>query len=221
MRITRIEVQQKRTDRRNIYADGSFLIGIHVETLLRFGLRVGDAISAETLVSLQASEDLLAARSVALQYLSRRPRSEKEIRDKLRDKEFAQQVIDTVLGDLAQSGLVNDLEFACSYVRNSLSLKPVGELRLRQKLLLLGVDKTTIDRALREVMGGREMEEAASRAASQFLQRTARSAREEDRRRTRQRLINFLARRGFPWHIIQSTISSHNLPAQSEPDTHE
>jgi regulatory protein len=221
VRITRIEVQQKRPDRRSIYADGSFLIGIHIETLLRSGLRVGDAVTPDILASLQTSEDLLAARFVALRYLARRPRSEREIRDKLREKEFAQTEIDRVVADLQKSGLLNDLEFARAYVRNSIALKPVGEFRLRQKLLLLGVHKSVVDQALKETLGGHDMEEAASRAAAQFLQRVSRSRRQEDTSRIRRRLISFLTRRGFPWGIIEETLAAHHLPESPEHDNHE
>jgi regulatory protein len=221
VRITRIEVQQKRPDRRNIYADGSFLIGIHVETLLRSGLRMGDTISDDQLHSLQESEDLLAARHLALRYLARRPRSEREVRDKLRDKEFGQREIDRVLADLLQSGLVNDLEFARSYIRNSLTMRPLGELRLKQKLVLLGVQRALIDQAMNEVKGGDEMHEAASRAARQFLQRSSRSQRKEERDQIRRRLIGFLTRRGFPWPIIQSIIAAHHLPPVAEGETYE
>jgi regulatory protein len=208
VRITKIEVQKRRPDRRNIYADGEFLIGLHVETLLRSGLRIGDVIAQEQLATLHTHENLLAARTAALQYLSVRPRSEREIRDKLRDKEFAAPEIDQVVTALTRAGLINDHEFARTYIRNSMAVRPVGELQLRRKLLLLGVARPIIDEAIQEIGGQVDLNESATTLARQFLDRKRRSAQSGDPRKTKQQLIGFLSRRGYSWPVISSAIKS-------------
>ena len=112
MRITRIEPQKKNPHRKNIYADEQFLIGVSDETLLRFGLRTGDELGDATLKALQATEELLGAKSVALRFLARRQRTEKEIRNKLREKEFGDEEIQKTIDDLRTLGFLNDEEFA-------------------------------------------------------------------------------------------------------------
>ena len=66
VRITRIEPQQKRRDRVNVYADGIFAVGISKETLLRAALRVGDELTPERLTALQNEEGLFQTRAAAL-----------------------------------------------------------------------------------------------------------------------------------------------------------
>ena len=46
-KITAIEIQCKRKNRRSIFLDGEFAFGIDVEVLLRQGLGVGDELSQQ------------------------------------------------------------------------------------------------------------------------------------------------------------------------------
>ncbi|MBM2842078.1 MAG: recombination regulator RecX, partial [Bacteroidetes bacterium] len=93
MRVTKIESQKKNPRRKNVYADGEFVAGVSDETLLRSGLRTGDEISDERLKILIQEEETSSAKQVALRFLAHRPRTTKEIRDKLREKEFAEEEI--------------------------------------------------------------------------------------------------------------------------------
>lgn len=203
MKITRIEKQQKRPARRNIYADGEFLIGVGAETLIRFGLRTGDEINAATIRSLEQAEELLSAKNAALRLLSVRPRAEREIRDRLREKEFSDHTITEAIDALKAAKLLDDAQFARTYIRNALALKPTGPLLLKKKLLLLGVEAKVIEEAIAEC-GGKGTDEAeATRAASGFLSRASRSKTQTDARALRERLIAYLLRRGFRWEVVR------------------
>lgn len=201
MRITKIESQQKRPGRKNIYADGKFVAGVSAETLLKLALRPGDEIGPEQLKAIQAAESAQSARNTALRFLSTRPRTEREIRSKLREKEFSDEEISSVIQDLHQSGLLDDRQFARLFVRNAMTLRPAGAPVLRRKLLLLGVDRKTIDEIIAEELSGESQTETARELARRFVAK-ARAARKEDQK-LRARLSGYLARRGFPWDTIR------------------
>lgn len=202
MRITKIESQKKNPARKNLYADGEFLIGVSAETLLRFGIRIGDEIGNDKLKALQATEELQGAKTVALRFLAHRQRTEKETRDKLREKEFAEEEIATTIESLCSLGFLNDEEFARSYIRTQLALRPKGKFVLKQKLLLLGIKRETIDGVLTEVFQETSQEDAAREAAQKFLHKSAKTR--DDPRKTKQKLVAFLTRRGFTWDIVSS-----------------
>ena len=208
MRITKIEPQKRRPGRKNIFADGQFVAGISDETLLRLALRTGDEIHPDTLKALQKTEELYHAKGVALRYLSSRLRTERELRDKLREKEFADDEISRTIGELRAAGLVNDLEFARMLIRDALALKPVGRSVLRHKLLLLGVEKSVTDQALEEGFASVDMQSIVLEAARQFMKRTRRSRKAEIPRKRRARLTSFLLRRGYSWDVIRPVINS-------------
>jgi regulatory protein len=216
MRITRIETQKRHPGRKSIYADDAFLIGVSVETLLRAGLRVGDTLTEAQLRAMQENEGILAAKSAAHRFLGVRPRSEREIRDKLREKEFTPEQIQSVVADLTRAGLVNDAEFARSMIRNSLAVRPVGELTIRRKLLLLGVARPVVDDAIHDVYRARDPSAVALTVARQFLKRKSHSARNRDPRTEQQRLIAFLSRRGFAWPVIQNVLQSLKVKPEDD-----
>jgi regulatory protein len=208
MKITRIENQKKRPGRKSIFADGVFLIGVGTDTLIRFGLRSGDEITPETLKRLERAEELLAARIAALRYLAVRPRTEREIRDTLREKEFSDAVASETIMALKEARLLDDAAFARSFIRNALTLKPTGRVLLRRKLLLLGVDRALADEALDEILEGVSQKDEAGRAASAFVARKSARLRIDAKgdAKIRQQLTAFLMRRGYTWDIVEGAV---------------
>jgi regulatory protein len=218
VRITKIENQKRRPGRKNIYVDGEFLAGVSGETLLRLALRAGDELGAEQIKVLKKTEELVSARNVALRYLATRPRTVREVRDKLRDREFSDAEIARVIEELKHSGLLDDEEFARLYIRNALTLKPSGELLLRRRLLLLGVEKQIVERALCDTIRTGDRVEQASRAAETFLKRSAKARGGESPEKMRQRLSTYLARRGFSWDAIEEILKKTSRTANTAGD---
>ncbi|MBM2846333.1 MAG: regulatory protein RecX [Bacteroidetes bacterium] len=208
MRITKIEPQKKNPARRNIYLDGEFAVGVGAETLIRFGLRTGDEVGADKLKALQQTEELSSARNVALRFLSYRQRSRKEIRDKLREKEFGEEEINQALDALERTGLVNDAAFARMFAHDHLALRPTGSILLKRKLLMLGVDKATIEEALADVMQNVDQNENAQQAGEKFLRKALAISPAQEKHRLRSKLTQFLVRRGFGWDAIGSAVAA-------------
>ena len=208
MRITKIELQKNNPTRRNIYADGEFVVGVRDETLLRAGLRTGDEMTAERLTSLLHEEEISGAKQAALRYLAHRARTKREIRDKLREKEFAETDIEQTIENLERAGLLNDAEFARMYVRDALSAKPVGKNLLKRKLLLFGIEKTTVDEVLQEAFADVNDEEAAMEAGRKFLKKSLATRKASDKVQLRSRLSGFLSRRGFSWTTIEPVMKT-------------
>ncbi|MBI4536060.1 MAG: RecX family transcriptional regulator [Ignavibacteriae bacterium] len=206
MRITRIESQKKNPHRKNIFVDGEFFAGVSDETILRFGLRTGDEIGHDKLKALQATEETLSAKRVALRFLAHRPRTVKEIRDKLREKEFGDNEIARVVEEMQNSGLLNDREFARAYIRDVMTLRPTGKLLLKQKLVLLGVERSVIDDAIQDEFKEVDQESAAMDAAKKFMKRTRGARSKQEKLKARNRLANFLGRRGFTWDVINPVL---------------
>ena len=208
MRITKIESQKKNSGRKSIFADGEFIAGISDETFLRAGLRAGDEITDERLKTLIQEEEAASAKRVALRFLARRPRSAKEVRDKLREKEFGDADIAQVIESLERAGLLNDVEFARMYIRDAVALKPTGTTLLKRKLLLLGISKATVDEALAETFACVDQHAAAMEAGQKFLKKSTATRRASDQTQLRNRLAGFLGRRGFTWETIQPVMKA-------------
>ena len=203
MRITKIEAQKRRPERKSIFVDGKFLAGVSDETLLRTGLRTGDAIDPTTIQSLQQTEGLLSAKNAALRFLSVRPRTVREIRDKLRQKEFTDSETSNTIEELKRTGLLDDDAFARMYIRNAMQVRPIGKVLLKRKMLLLGVDLRTIEAALADTLPEYDQSQVARASAEKFLTRGSQTRRKPDAVKDRKRVGSYLARRGFTWDVIE------------------
>ncbi len=206
MRITKIEPQQKVRGRRNIFADGKFIAGVSQETLLKLGLRTGDEIGTDMLAALRKTEELTSAKNTALRFLSYRPRTIREVRDKLREKEFSDADITKTINELKTAGLLDDAQFARMYIRNATVVRPAGRILLARKLLALGVPKDLIDQALTDTLSVDDQQDAAFKAAEQLMRRAGNARRKEDPRKLRQRIAAGLVRRGYSWDIVDSVL---------------
>jgi len=214
MRITKIEKQKGHPERRNIYADGSFLLGASAETLIRHRLRIGDEIEPAALRSLLQTEELLNAKRTALRYLSYRPRTEREVRHKLREQDFPDHEISTTIDDLKRARLLDDEAFARMYVRDALALRPSGKLLLKRKMLLLGVARPLVDHVLDEAFAGVDQIDVALDAAKKFLKKAG--DKKTDAAKIRSRVGGFLARRGYTWDVIEPVLNTLFKNAQHE-----
>lgn len=206
MRITAIEPQKKDPLRKNLIVDGKFIFSISADVLVQFGLRSGDQVDEELLGKIHAAEELFQAKRKALDYLSRRIHSEKELNRKLQKKRFSAEIIQKLIDDFRTAGYLNDTQFAVAYVTDYIQKRPMGRRSLHQRLRLKGIDKEIIDDALTTAFGT-EKEETIALAAARKKLRVSRSQFEKlDINKQRQRLARFLAQRGFEWEIIGHVI---------------
>lgn len=88
-------------------------------------------------------------REAAIRLLARREHSVRELERKLGQRGWPSDMIDTVIGELAEQGLQSDDRFAEVFVR-SRSQKAYGPIRIRAELNERGIDRSLAERALRQ-----------------------------------------------------------------------
>jgi regulatory protein len=203
MQITAIEPQKNHPDRVNVHVDGAFRLALGAEIAWGAHLHVGDEVTEAQLAELEQRDRLWKAREAALVLLSFRPRSAQELRRRLREKEFPEEVVEECLSGLEGSGLVDDSAFAATFVRDRVRFKPRGRRRLAQELRMKGVDADTAHEAISGVFEDAEVSETelAREAAAKWSPKAG-----EDRNRARQRFYAFLARRGFGGDAIREVM---------------
>ncbi|MDZ7406016.1 MAG: recombination regulator RecX [candidate division KSB1 bacterium] len=142
-----------------------------------------------------------SALAKAYRLLAVRARSEKELREALKRAGFAQEMIDSVIADCKQQGFVDDAGFARQFVQNRLRNRPAGRARLAVELRQKGIEASTIASVLDEVLKPANQIELAEQLAQKQRKRLANLPPPK----ARQRLADFLRRRGFDWETIQGT----------------
>ena len=149
-------------------------------------------------------KELTRAKNAAYRFLSYRPRSRAEIEDKLRDKEFSEEIIQAVIVDLIRLGYVNDEQFAGQWARSRVRLSGFGRRRIELELKNKGVDREIVTQALGEAVTPDAERETAKRVASRKLE-TMKLLDQDTRRR---RLAGVLERKGFSYDVIWEALKA-------------
>ena len=206
MYITKILRKKARQPVYAVYVDGSLAFELSDEVLLKFGLKTGDKIDEQAVEKISTSEAFHRALRFAVNYLSYRPRSSKEILDHLRKKGFSPDFGRKVVLHLQKQELVNDVEFARMFVRDKLKRKQVGRAWIRRALYEKGVASHIVEKVFQEYISDDDQEQAAHQLAEKRLKLANASFEKLDKDRKRKRLFAYLLQRGFSSDVALKTV---------------
>lgn len=192
--ITGITPQVKDKTRCNIEVDGRFFCGMKLETVMEHRLKVGVVVSEEELSRLQLESEKLTALDKALTYITASMKTEKDVRAYLKKKGYLADVADYVVEKMRSYGYLDDAAYARAYIEHAGKRKGARliAMELRQKGVpdeaveealegfegeddsarevlkkyLRGktIDKPTLTKAYRHLMGKGYSHETAKRA---------------------------------------------------------
>jgi regulatory protein len=199
-RVSDIKQQVKRQDRYSIYLDGKYVFSLSENELFKSGLRVGREYLPDEIEDLQATAVLDKAYMRAIEHLARRARSEWEVRDYLKRKEYDSPTIDIIVNKLSNMGYINDKAFATSWVENRRLLKATSLRRLRQELQQKRVSKEVSD----EVLAADETDER------QVLKELIAKKQTQTRYQDSQKLMAYLMRQGFNYDDLKAVINEND-----------
>ena len=185
--ITRLEVQKNNPERVSVYLDDEFAFGVDI--MVAASMRKWQLLDEADVAALRADDDRHRAYLAAVRLLGLRPRSREEIERALRTKRYEEPVIEAAVERLTVEGLIDDAEFARFWSENRTTFRPRGTRALRYELRLKGVANEDMEAALDAV----DEDEAAWAA----VERKAESWRNLPEDEFKQKVLNFLARRGF------------------------
>ena len=198
--ITSLESQVNNPDRVSVFLDDEFAFGVHEDIVVKHGLTVGTTLAPEDVRDIEADEQYVEAKQKALDYLAHKPRTETEVRRKLKQRDVPAFVIDDVVARLYELEYLDDEAYAHDYARNRFSSKKYGPVRIRRELEERGIDRHLADEAVDTLFAE---ENATAAAWSHAEKRWPRLAGEDDPRRRRQKMYRYLRRRGFTSDTIR------------------
>ena len=142
-------------------------------------------------------QEVERAKTTCLRLLAHRARSEAELRDRLRRRGVDERVAARAVTDLSAAGLVNDREFAESWIRERREIHATGRVGLRWELRRKGVPEEIIQSALSGLDDEEELNLALSYVRKKLGGQPGAGAKELAR------LRRALISRGFGGDIIQ------------------
>ncbi len=198
MKITKIERHKGRKALYDLYSDDIFLFTIHEDTLVHFTLQRGKEFTDAELRKIQKYDEVMQCTHQAYRYLSRRPHLTAELRRKLRQKAYAKEIINRALQIIQKQNYLNDSDFIERYIRDEMTLKHNGPLRIKNNLLQKGARAEDIEHLLQKIYSDRQVIENARLQMNKKLA----TLKDSGPQKKRQKLIRFLQQKGFSWQTI-------------------
>ena len=152
---------------------------------------------------LQSAEAEVQARELALHFLSYRMRTEKEVRDKLRQKGIQGACVQKIVQRLKRMGLLNDREFAREFARSKVRRGFLGERAMRQELRKKGVAQNLLEKVITEVYAEND---PVSLARALVNKRKGRYMDLEEKQ-YRKKMQDLLLRKGYDWEVIGEVLN--------------
>ena len=143
------------------------------------------------------TEPVQSAYAAALRYLSYRPRSEAEVRARLR-RRYSDALVEQILELLKDESMVDDARFAMQWRDSRSANSPRSAWAVKRELVAKGVDTGVAQEAVQGIDDG----ESAYRAGL----KQARKYDNADLTTFRRRLMGYLRRRGYSDSVSRNTI---------------
>jgi len=188
MQIVRIsELDKKRV---KIILEDRTYFPLYKAEQRRYDLAEGEELSSEQFQEIRTEILIKRARKRTMHLLERMDRTEAQLRDKLRQGYYPDDVIEDAIAYVKSYHYVDDLRYAQNYVRSHMEQK--SQRKLQMELLSKGVPKQMITEALEEEY----QQENERELILKWIEKKQYCAQEADIKEKR-RMYQFLLRNGF------------------------
>lgn len=212
--ITKIQPAVKDSQRVNIFLDQKFSFSLTLAELLDAKLQVGQTLSFGQLQELKSLSQFGKLYQRALERLTARPFSVKEMYDYLRRKQFRResslrlhpessiplitnQQIEAVIAKLLDQHYLDDYRFATYYLEHRRQRQGISQRRLKLELLKKGISQSIIQELLDTPTSLRQ-----DCTEIQKLLNKKRRLKSYDQKK----LIQYLVRQGFDYELAQNSV---------------
>lgn len=191
--ITRLAQGKRDPTRVNLFLDGKFAFSLSADEVIKRGLTKDSELQDQSLRELESLSNQEKLFSKVINFISYRPRSIKEVNDRLYKYlgKGEEEVKSSMIDRLKELGYLDDEAFAKWFVESRSAHRPRSKRHLASELYSKGIDKVIIDNAL--ASSGDEKEALKKLIAKK-------------KNMEHDKLVAFLARRGFPWTLIKSEL---------------
>ncbi|KMK74948.1 recombination regulator RecX [Alkalihalobacillus pseudalcaliphilus] len=210
--ITKITTHKRFKQRYHLYLDKGqgeeYGFSVDEDVLIKRGIKKGLELDEEELLRIIDEDERKKTYHLSIHYLSYRMRSVWELRQYLQEKERKVEHIEAAIEELLKQKLLNDVEFAKSFVRTKKNTQLKGPIKIAQELKQKGVSIQNVEVALLEYSLDEEIDKL-----QQWLQKQKPSERESVAI-FRQKQQQKLQLKGFQQSAITQAYSGIELEEQ-------
>jgi len=136
----------------------------------------------------------------ALSLLNYRMRSKAELRKRLAEKGYNGDTIKSVIHKLQKKKFMDDEKFARAFIHDKINSRLLGPVALRRELIQHKLDSVLIEKLIQQAYEETPEEELVER----LMEKRRISKGQKLTHKEKNRLLNFLKRRGHTWGVIKA-----------------
>lgn len=203
MIVTKVEPVSK--NRYKVEVDGEFAFVLYRRELSHYQIREECEVSEESFEQIKKEVIIKRAKLRAMHLLNDMDRTESQLRTKLRQSCYTEDVVEVALAYVKSFGYIDDLDYAKRYIQNRQNQKSKRELYAQ--LVGKGIERELIELAMEECYTGEDDEiEAIRRLAAKRKYHFRDATREEQ-----QKQMAYFMRKGFSYENIRRALEAEEV----------
>ena len=139
----------------------------------------------------------------AMKLLDIRKRSVFEIKKRLQQKEFEEEIINEVIKELFEYGYLNDEEFAEAYINDRINFNPRGSFLVKKELRERGIAENIVNEKIKELFPEEKEMELAKKAAERKRETLNKDL---EKNKVYQKTGSYLQGKGYASYIIREVL---------------
>ena len=201
MQVTNISYSKSKEVFEVVFEDETKLL-LNYNIFEKYKVSVDMDFSENEIQEMKYFSDIERAKSRAINYISGKLKTKYEVRLKLKEKDFTEDIIDEVIDILEKEEYLNDRLYCEVFIEDKKQLNGYGKNKIKSLLIQKGVSKSVFEDFLDEF----EYEEEFDNALKMGIKKLNLLSNEEDVFKKKQKLINYLAYRGFSFDCINDVL---------------
>ena len=201
MQVTNISYSKSKEVFEVVFEDETKLL-LNYNIFEKYKVSVDMDFSENEILEMKYFSDIERAKSRAINYISGKLKTKYEVRLKLNENGFAEDVIDEVLDILEKEEYLNDKVYCEIFIEDKKKLNGYGKNKIKSLLIQKGISKNIFEDFLNEF----EYDEEFDNALKMGIKKLELLSNEEDNFKKKQKIINYLTYRGFGFDVINDVL---------------
>lgn len=201
MQVVNINYSKSKEVFEVVFEDETKLL-LNYNIFEKYKVSVDMYFSEDEILEMKYFSDIERAKSRAINYISGKLKTKYEVRLKLKENGFAEDVIDGVLDILEKEEYLNDKVYCEIFIEDKKKLNGYGKNKIKSLLIQKGISKNIFEDFLNEF----EYDEEFDNALKMGIKKLELLSNEEDNFKKKQKIINYLTYRGFGFDVINDVL---------------
>ena len=201
MQVVNINYNKSKEVFEVVFEDETKLL-LNYNIFEKYKVSVDMYFSEDEILEMKYFSDIERAKSRAINYISGKLKTKYEVRLKLKENGFAEDVIDEVLDILEKEEYLNDKVYCEIFIEDKKKLNGYGKNKIKSLLIQKGISKNIFEDFLNEF----EYDEEFDNALKMGIKKLELLSNEEDNFKKKQKIINYLTYRGFGFDVINDVL---------------